>query len=160
MLIVETGEGLTNSNTYASEAEFDAYCTLRNLTVPLAADPVAKCGALVRSTDYLDRAYKYKSVRLSDDQALECPRLGDEEISTKLKAACIELAIIALTTDLAAPPARGILAKEITAGPVTTKTTYDPASTPRADPYPQITKLVRPVALRVGGSVQVGMMTR
>lgn len=160
MLIVETGEGLSNSNSYASIEEFDAYCTLRNHMSAVAESETVKAGALVRATDYADWVYRFRSVKATDTQALEYPRLGEEGIASKLKTAVIELAILALKTDLMAPPERGILEKEVSVGPVTTKTTYDPAASTSEDRFPHITRLLKGVANRAGGSVQVGMMTQ
>lgn len=159
-MITETGEGLPNSNSYVSLDELVAYCQDRELNEMVDATPRTQRRCLIRATDYIDANYVFKSVRRNDDQALECPRFGEDIIPTKLKSAVIELAVIALTQDLFALPARGVAAKETQVGKIISKTTYDAAAPTKADPFPLISKMLRALATRRGSGVQIGMMIR
>ncbi len=159
-MIIENGTGLSNSNSYASEPEARAYCLERNIIAFKDKTPIELSAFLVRATDLIDTGYVFRSVKATDAQALECPRYGETAISAKVKAAMIELAILLSLTDLASPAARGITSKEVTAGRVSTKTTFDDLPKASRDPYPLVSKLLRGIASRVGSSVQSGMMTR
>lgn len=158
MIITEDGTGLPNSNAYADVSAFIAYCEARNLACATAGASLISA-ALIRATDYIDATYIFRSVRLGDDQALQNPRYGDEALAPALVTVTIELAIIALTHDLFAVPARGILSKEVAAGKVSSKTVYDPAQT-GSDAFPAISRILRPLATRAGAGAQIGMMTR
>lgn len=107
-LIVETGSGLSNAESYASVAEADAYCTNLGLTAwtGVTAD---KEIALRKATTYLDATYAWVGEIYDDTQALGWPRVEayDNEgrdlnyiVPSKIKAATIELAIKALTSEL------------------------------------------------------------
>lgn len=156
-MIEENGTGLPDANSYVSLDDFAAYCSERGLTI-VREKSVDEIAALaIRATQIIDAEFVFRSVKLTDNQALECPRFGETEISRKLKSAVIELAIL-LAKENPLQPVRTIAAKEVTAGKVSTKTTYDPLAKP-VDPLAFIAKLLRGVASRPNGSVQVGMMT-
>lgn len=158
MITLETGEGLPNSNSYASVAAFIDYCHVRKIAAADAqTDDIA--AALIRATDLIDTAYVFRSVRLTTKQALQNPRFGEDALNPQVVTATIELAILALTQDIFAAPERGILSKEVHAGKASSTTTYDPAQTV-SDRFPAITRILRSIASRVGGSIRVGMMTR
>lgn len=104
-LIVETGEGLSNSNTYATVAELEQYAADRLETLP----DDNKESLLIRSMDYLEAITDWKGVRFSAEQALAWPRtgvyidgfpLGKNTIPTLLKRAQMQLAIEAMSYDL------------------------------------------------------------
>lgn len=104
-LIIETGEGLPNSNTYASVAELEAYAADRLETLPVEG----KEALLIRSMDYLESIKNYKGARASAEQALAWPRtrvyvdgfpLDAKRIPTLLKRAQMQLAIEAMSYDL------------------------------------------------------------
>jgi len=158
MIIQETGEGFPSANAYASVEAFIEYCEARNLAVG-EATPSVISAALIRATDYIDSAYVFRSVRLNNYQALQNPRYLDDGLSPQLVAATIELAFLALSQDLFAAPARGVLIKEVGAGKASSKITYDPAQG-GTDPYPAITRMLRTLASRVGSGIRVGMMIR
>lgn len=160
MIVVEDGSGLPNSNSYASIDEATTYCLDRGFNEWATATPDQRSAALIRATDYIDATYLFKSVPLSDTQALACPRFTETMISPKLKAATITLAVMALSIKLIAPAERGIAIKKITAGKVATETTYDPVAPASADPYPFLTKMLKGVAIRADSRVQIGQMTR
>lgn len=104
-LIVETGEGLPNSNTYATVDELDAYASDRAETLP----ETGKESLLVKAMDYLESIADYKGVRVSGEQALAWPRSGvvvdrfpfdKTKIPSLLKRAQLQLAIEAMSFDL------------------------------------------------------------
>lgn len=77
-LIVETGAGLPNSESYAAVADADLYFSNRsNAAWALLATP-AKEAALRRATDYMCSFYrpKWKGRRVLITQALDWPRVG------------------------------------------------------------------------------------
>ncbi len=158
MIITETGEGLKTSNSYATVEAFIAYCLARNIAAASAnTDDIE--AALIRSTDFIDSGYVFRSVRGNTGQALQNPRFGEDALNPQVVTATIELAILALSQDIFAEPTRGILIKEVHAGKASSTTTYDPAKAV-SDPYPAITRILRSIASRVGSSIRVGMMTR
>lgn len=104
-IIVETGEGLPNSNSYISVAELEAYAADRLETLPVEG----KEALLIRSMDYLESIKNYKGLRVSAEQALAWPRtrvyidgfpLAADRIPTLLKRAQSQLAIEAMSYDL------------------------------------------------------------
>lgn len=73
-LIPEDGSGIADANTYAAQADADAYFANRANATWAAASADAKAAALIQATQYLDARYTFKGVRLTDTQALEWPR--------------------------------------------------------------------------------------
>ena len=76
-LIIETGAGLSNSDTYASLAEATAYTTAYGL--PWGGSDAAKEAALRRATAFIDATYRGRFVgyrKFGRAQALEWPRSG------------------------------------------------------------------------------------
>ena len=76
--VPEDGTGLSNSNSYVSEAFADSYFTDRGNATWAAALTADKETALVRATDYLDKRFgpKFRGFKQSMSQALEWPRIG------------------------------------------------------------------------------------
>src|SRR5574343_62613 len=100
-LNVEIGSAASDSESYASVADANAYATARGLTAWTGADAV-KESALRNATQYLDATYRFKGNRVAEHQALMWPRSGVvfdgytmayDAIPAMLKTACIELAI-------------------------------------------------------------------
>jgi hypothetical protein len=77
-MIVETGAGLPDADSYASVAESDAYFATRGNTDWAALDTAAKESALILATDYLEATYSqaWLGERTSGTQALSWPRRG------------------------------------------------------------------------------------
>lgn len=99
MLIVESGVGLEESESYVSAAECTAYHAKHGGTAWDAVDD--QDAALRKATQYLDSVYQWRGDRVFSTQALKWPRLNvvvdgydlpGDEIPAKLKAACCELA--------------------------------------------------------------------
>lgn len=76
MLIVETGAGLTNANSFASVAEADTYHEDRNNTSWAEADNADKEAALIKATQYLVLTYygMWSGERVNRLQSLPWPR--------------------------------------------------------------------------------------
>lgn len=73
-LVVEAGMGANPAaNCYISTASADAYFADRGITAWTGATAV-KEAAIIRATDYLEWAYTWKGVRLSELQPLQWPR--------------------------------------------------------------------------------------
>ena len=73
-LIVETGAGITDANSYLSESDFEAYCEDRGLTFSGDVEP-----ALVRATAWIEARYgaRFSGSPLNGrGQGLSWPRSG------------------------------------------------------------------------------------
>jgi hypothetical protein len=107
-LIIETGAGIANSNSYATDAELKAYADLRGLTVP-STQPEREA-LLVLAMDYIEgKRNQFKGVKTEYDQSLQWPRhsvyidnylVDSDSIPVELKNAQIEAAILGNTTTL------------------------------------------------------------
>lgn len=77
-LIVETGTADATSESFASVAQADLYCSNRGLTNWALLVTADKEAALRRATDYLGSFYrpKWKGRRVKPTQALDWPRVG------------------------------------------------------------------------------------
>jgi hypothetical protein len=79
-LILETGEGLENSNSYVSVAEADEYhdTELHSLGWPVGGGgaELTKVRALITATRILDQQWRWFGYRSSVEQALQWPRNG------------------------------------------------------------------------------------
>lgn len=101
MIIVEDGTLVTNSNSYLTVAEADAYHTLYG-NLDWAGDDSIKEQALILATQSIDSLYyeKFLSCQISIDQSLEFPRflagITNELIPTCLKHATAEVALMQL----------------------------------------------------------------
>lgn len=106
-LVIETGEGLENSNTYVSIEELVEYAADRLDTLPEGDDQ--RQALLIRSMEYLESVSDYKGQRKTGTQALAWPRTGvyidgfplaKDKIPTLLKRAQMQLALEAMLYDL------------------------------------------------------------
>lgn len=90
VLIVESGEGLPDADSYVSVADCTTYATAHNLTFTgTESEQEAK---LRRATQYLDAEYAYKGEQLTASQALAWPRTVVAGIPREIVSACCELA--------------------------------------------------------------------
>lgn len=110
-LVVETGAGLTNAESYASVAEADAYlAAFRPSTAWSAASTDVKEQKLRQATQWLDNKFSWKGRKYTKEQSLDWPRsyVQDSEgfdldvnvIPTDLKRATIEAAVRAISSEL------------------------------------------------------------
>lgn len=110
-LIIETGAGVENADSYASLAELAAYVTSRGITLT-AANDAAKEVLLRKAADYLDTLEpKFRGSRVEVGQAFAWPRsdvylygstelFPEDEIPSQLIKAQCQLACDADTTNL------------------------------------------------------------
>lgn len=102
--VVETGAGLSNSNSYATVAAADEYVTDRGITGWTSLTSTVKQQALIKATDYLEATYRdaWKGDRVTETQALSWPRMSvyvdnflmDANVVPKpVINACIEMAL-------------------------------------------------------------------
>lgn len=127
-LIVETGDGLANAESYASVATADAYHqSVGNRS--WSGTPEAKEIALRKATKYLDTRFRFQGTRvLPQTQALMWPRY-DVYIEgimavwpvVRVVEACCEAALRALTNGSLMVDVKDGSPIEVTVGPITTK---------------------------------------
>lgn len=101
-LIIESGNGDSNSESYVDATFADAYFLKRGNT---EWDTLTNHEQLiVRAMDYIDNNYSYKGTKLVSTQALQFPRLIDGEtvFPIALKNAVCELALKSNDEDLLA----------------------------------------------------------
>ena len=115
-LIVESGAGLPNSESYASDTYADTYHVNRGNSAWAALTVPQKEAALRKATDYLTRTFRsrWNGYRTKPEvQALDWPRqnvyieengvvliIEDDEIPIEVKNACCEMALKSTTADL------------------------------------------------------------
>ena len=133
-LIVETGAGLSNAESYVSAAEADAYFEKRGVSAWAAiTDDDLKDALLRRATDYMGQIYRlgWKGDRTTLTQALDWPRTDVERVDRpdtgsgyadyyasdsvpdEVKRACMELALRANDADLLADVGRETSAEQV-----------------------------------------------
>lgn len=117
-LIVETGTGLANSESYVTVEEADAYHTSRG-NLPWLNDTdmteTAKEQALRRAADYIEQVYglSFKGLRVSSTQALSFPRYDVEIYGFYNDSAIIPVQLKNAQMALAYKAAQGNLAPDI-----------------------------------------------
>ena len=113
-------------DVYADRAEADAYFAARAVPGWALADGPARDAALLRATAWLDGRCRWVGRLADPGQRLGWPRAGARDaegrvldgIPERVRAACAELALIALSGDLAPPLERGGRVVSERAGPV------------------------------------------
>lgn len=102
MLIVESGNGDSNSESYIDVDFADSYFLKRGITQ--WASLTNKESLIIRAMDYIENNYSYKGTKLLSTQALQFPRLIDGETvyPVALKNAVCELALKSNDEDLLA----------------------------------------------------------
>lgn len=123
-LIVETGAIVTGAESYVSAADCTTYHSNRGNTAWTGTDAV-KEAALLKAAAYLDGHYckRFKGEKYQPlDQNMQWPRIGVvidgfvldvDVIPQRLKDAQCELALIALTADLAPSVSAGIKREKV-----------------------------------------------
>lgn len=157
-LIVEDGSRVAGADSYLSVADADTHHTARGNT-GWTGDAGAKEAALRKATDYLGQTYRqrWRGVRIDSNQALDWPRTGLAEIAVDgvpgdVRHATAELALLALTTDLNPPLARGGKVVREKVGPIETE--FADAA-PGRTRYPAIDGLLAPLLARTGRLMRV-----
>lgn len=105
--VTEDGTGKTDSNSYGSVSEADAYFADREVTA-WAGTEAQKKAALIKGTDYIESRFsnRFIGAKKTEEQALSWPRSGistidDDVIPSNLKKALFEYALRALSKSLA-----------------------------------------------------------
>lgn len=106
MLVVQTADGLSNANSYASTAELMAFALERGVT--LVSDNIESL--LIKATDYID-SKQYKGEPFNNTQSTKFPVKG-VGVPLPIKKATMQLAIIADTIDLSPVIASGQVKSE------------------------------------------------
>lgn len=124
-LIVETGTGLANADSYITLLAFQQFCDQRGYNYDAFDDEVQE-QKLRTATSYIDTIFRYKGARSKVEQALEFPRVDCLDWSSlpvtgvplRVKQACAELAFKALTENLYQDQDRGGKVTSESVGPV------------------------------------------
>ena len=154
-LVIETGDGVPNANSYVSIVFATAYLTQRNRLTENGYDTATEAvkeGALVSATEYIDtrwgtrfkgRRYKKFSTKDTEDsdeysQSLEFPRVGlsdrngrvIEGVPVRLCFATVEYAVRALGGSLYSDPevdesGRVVQRRASRVGPIQEETTFE-----------------------------------
>ena len=151
-LIIETGAGLTDADSYASAAAADAYHAKRGNAAWAALVESEKESLLIKATEYMVGQYRarWKGRRRTATQALDWPRydvelddvhahLGSDIVPVEVQNACAILALQARSGELA--PALKRTIKEKVIGPI--KTVYADGA-PEAVRYRAVDQLLKP----------------
>lgn len=164
-LIIETGAGLPDADSYASVATADAYHLKRGNTAWAALVESEKESLLVKATEYMVGQYRarWKGRRRTSTQALDWPRydvelddvdayLGSDVVPIEVQNACAILALQAKSGELAPTLKRTV--KEKVIGPI--KTVYADGA-PEVVRYRAVDQLLKPFLC---GSGLTGRMIR
>lgn len=74
-MIVETGDGLVDSNSYISVIDANTYFSARGIESWDSLTDEEKEQALIKATDYIDSAFKWRGKKKTSEQALNFPRV-------------------------------------------------------------------------------------
>ena len=99
-LVIENGQGLSNSESYVDESYVDAYFLKRGNT---EWDSITnKESRIILAMDFIENNYTYIGIKLVSTQSLSFPRLinGETVYPIALKNALCELALKANSGDL------------------------------------------------------------
>jgi len=128
-LIIEDGTGVSGATSYATLAQIRAFATARGVTSVPTVDADAEVLA-IKAMDYLEGLRgRYQGSKSDAAQALQFPRYGlyldgspvdADTIPAELLNAQCELAIAAITTDLA-PQGDGRVVTKEQVGPLVTE---------------------------------------
>lgn len=99
-LVIENGEGLSNSESYVDVDYVDAYFLKRGITE--WASLTNREQLIIRAMDYIENNYTYLGTKLVSTQALSFPRVinGETVYPIAIKNALCELALKANSGDL------------------------------------------------------------
>ena len=110
MLIVETGEGLSTSESYIDLTYLSTYATKRGLDITGIAE-----SNIIKAMDYFESSYQFKGTKLVKTQALAFPRLidGVVEYPVRVKNAVCELTIKSKSAELLADSERATTSEKV-----------------------------------------------
>ena len=112
-LIIESGNGDSNSESYIDVAFTDAYFLKRGITE--WAGLTNKESLIVRAMDYIENNYTYQGTKLVSTQALQFPRLinGETVYPIALKNAVCELALKSNEEDLLQDISKSVISEKV-----------------------------------------------
>lgn len=154
-LTVEDGTGLSDADSYIELTFADSYHSDRGNSAWADASESEREQALRKAVDYIDTAYRFRGIRLEEDQALEFPRddLYDragrkvEGVPAAVKHAQAEAALVLLSQDLYSVAKRGGRIARVRVGPIEEQ--YEGGAAARPDPQ-KVTALLS--GLTTGGA--------
>lgn len=73
-MVVETGNGFSDANSYVSVVYGDDYFSIRGLASWSALETSKKEILLIKATDYVDNAFQWRGSKLTKEQSLQFPR--------------------------------------------------------------------------------------
>lgn len=150
-LIVETGAGLSNAESYISVANADTRMTNVGNSNWTTLTTTEKEQALRRATIYMEQAYRERwlGYRETDTQALSWPRnsvivdgfipVDTDVVPADVANACADLAFKAAAGDLNPELTRGVVRKKV--GPLETE--YD-RNSPQSVRYRSVDMMLAP----------------
>ena len=174
-LTVEDGTGLTNADTYLSEADADIYEDTKMLGTDTdvvawnAATSAQKEVALRRATEWIDITFRerWKGRRNKEEQSLAWPRtnvvdsdgfsVDTDIVHQDVKDATAEMAVRAIVSDLFvidSAPSGAIKRTRDKVGPLETEVEYAGSASQRKK-YDQVERMVRHLLNSHAGRVAV-----
>ena len=113
MLIVESGNGDSNSESYIDVAFADAYFLKRGITQ--WASLTNRDQLIIRAMDYIENNYTYQGTKLVSTQSLQFPRLinGETVYPIALKNAVCELALKSNEEDLLQDISKSVISEKV-----------------------------------------------
>ncbi len=157
-LIVEPGTGLSTAESYVSVDDADTRHTALGNTAWTGAESV-KESALRRASQYMLQTYRtrWQGIRINSTQALDWPRswvvvdgysIASDSVPADIANACADLALRALSDDLAEDLTRGIVREKV--GPLETE--FD-RNSPEVTRYRAVDMLLAPYLTGGGANV-------
>lgn len=139
MLVIENGEGLSNSESYIDVSFADVYFLKRGITEWAGLTNHEQL--IIRAMDYIENNYTYQGTKLLSTQALQFPRLinGETVYPIALKNAVCELALKSNEEDLLADTDKTTIREKV--GPLEIE--YDP-NQDNTKSYNYVNKLLAP----------------
>ena len=144
MLIIENGQGLSNSESYVDESYVNAYFLKRGIT---QWDGLTNREQLiVRAMDYIENNYTYQGTKLVSTQSLQFPRsiCGETVYPIALKNAVCELALKSNEEDLLADTDKTTIREKVGALEIE----YDP-NQDNTKSYNYVNKLLAPYLVSI-----------
>ena len=138
-LIIENGEGLSNSESYVDESYVNAYFLKRGINE--WGSLTNREQLIIRAMDYIENNYTYQGTKLISTQALKFPRLinGETVYPIALKNAVCELALKSNEEDLLADTDKTTIREKVG----TLEVEYDP-NQDNIKSYNYVNKLLAP----------------
>lgn len=157
-MIVETGAGLPDANSYVTVLFADSYVTQRSLDGWLTLTTADKEAALINATDFVEATFSesFRGFKRTESQALSWPRSGaivddflipENSIPVRLQQAVVQAALRSAAGDvLIQDQSQRVVEEKVDV--LTVK--YAEFSDPQTR-YPMVTRLLTPLLRGAGG---------